>query len=93
MKCPKCGEETPSIKSRIKLCRFCEYRFVEEKKAIKFEGCSDAEELFYKALDYENGNGVPQDYAEAVKWYKLAAAHGIADALERLIALGEEGMV
>jgi hypothetical protein len=23
---------------------------------------------------YENGQGVTQDYAEAVKWYRLAAA-------------------
>jgi uncharacterized protein len=25
---------------------------------------------------YENGKGVPQDYREAVKWYRLAAAQG-----------------
>ena len=27
---------------------------------------------------YETGRGVPQDFAEAVKWYKLAAANGDA---------------
>ena len=27
---------------------------------------------------YENGKGVPQDYAEAVRWYRLAAEQGNA---------------
>lgn len=27
---------------------------------------------------YENGHGVPQNYAEAAKWYRLAADHGSA---------------
>ena len=29
---------------------------------------------------YENGRGVRQDYAEAVKWYRQAAAQGFAEA-------------
>ncbi len=29
---------------------------------------------------YALGSGVPQDFAEAVKWYRLAAEHGDADA-------------
>ena len=29
---------------------------------------------------YANGQGVTQDYAEAVKWFKLAAAQGYASA-------------
>ncbi len=29
---------------------------------------------------YDNGEGVPQDYAEAVKWYRLAAEQGDASA-------------
>ena len=28
---------------------------------------------------YAKGQGVPQDYAEALKWYRLAAAQGDAD--------------
>ena len=27
---------------------------------------------------YDNGKGVPQDYKEAVKWYRLAAEQGDA---------------
>ena len=31
---------------------------------------------------YANGTGVPQDDAEAAKWYKLAAEQGYATAVE-----------
>ena len=31
-------------------------------------------------MRYDNGQGVVQDYAEAVKWYRLAAQQGVADA-------------
>jgi TPR repeat protein len=30
---------------------------------------------------YENGRGVPQNYAEAYKWYALSAAQGFANAV------------
>ena len=33
---------------------------------------------------YRNGNGVPKDYAEAVKWYRKAAAQGNAIAQDNL---------
>mgnify|MGYP001440917094 CR=1 FL=1 len=29
---------------------------------------------------YNNGDGVPQDYVEAVRWYRLAAEQGYANA-------------
>ena len=33
---------------------------------------------------YANGEGVPQDYAEAVRWYRLAAEQGNASAQHNL---------
>ena len=33
---------------------------------------------------YKNGDGVPQDYKEAVKWYRLAAEQGDASAQNNL---------
>jgi hypothetical protein len=33
---------------------------------------------------YYNGDGVPQDYAEAAKWYRKAAKQGDASAQLRL---------
>ena len=35
---------------------------------------------------FENGLGVALDYAEAVRWYRLAAAQGDADAIANLKA-------
>jgi uncharacterized protein len=40
---------------------------------------------------YENGRGVPQDYDEAVKWYRLAAAKGDAHAQYNLGVMYENG--
>jgi len=33
---------------------------------------------------YDNGQGVPQDYKTAMKWYRLAAEQGIANAQTNL---------
>ena len=33
---------------------------------------------------YANGQGVPQDYAEALKWYRLAAMQGHGPAQQNL---------
>ena len=40
---------------------------------------------------YEHGRGVTQDYAQAVKWYRLAAEQGLADAQYRLGSMYDEG--
>ena len=40
----------------------------------------DAEAQFNLGVLYNNGDGVPQDDAEAVRWYRLAADQGYADA-------------
>ena len=44
----------------------------------------DLESWFQKGEDYFYGHGVPQDYAEAVKWWRKAAEQGNADAQLRL---------
>ena len=40
---------------------------------------------------YAEGKGVPQDYQEAVKWYRLAAAQGYAPAEYSLALAYEKG--
>jgi TPR repeat protein len=40
---------------------------------------------------YANGQGVPQDYAEAVKWFRLAAERGDANAQYALGLMYERG--
>jgi TPR repeat protein len=40
---------------------------------------------------YANGHGVAQDHAEALKWYRLAADQGYADAQYNLGVLYKDG--
>ena len=40
---------------------------------------------------YEKGKGVPQDYKEAVKWYRLAAEQGYVKAQINLGTIYSEG--
>ena len=40
----------------------------------------DAPAQFMLGRMYANGDGVPQDAAEAVRWYRLAAEQGLAEA-------------
>lgn len=40
---------------------------------------------------YEHGRGVPQDYAEALKWYRKAADQGNADAQDSVGSMYEQG--
>jgi len=40
----------------------------------------DAQAQNSLGVRYNNGEGVPQDYAEAIKWYRLAAEQGYAHA-------------
>ncbi len=52
----------------------------------------DASARFNLGLMYSNGQGVPQDYTEAVKWYGKAADQGDASAqynLGLMCALGQ----
>ena len=51
----------------------------------------DAEAQFSLGLMYELGQGVPQDYAEAVKWYRMAAEQGHAAAQFNLGLMYAEG--
>jgi TPR repeat protein len=44
----------------------------------------DAEALYRKACAYRDGDGVPQDHAEAFRWFGIAAEKGHADAQVRL---------
>ena len=51
----------------------------------------DLREWFNKGTEYYYGFGVPKDYAEAVKWFRLAAEQGYANAQFFLGYLHEEG--
>ena len=44
----------------------------------------DGDAQYNIGVKYHDGDGVPQDYAEAVKWYRLAADQGEARAQHNL---------
>jgi TPR repeat protein len=44
-------------------------------------------------VKYENGEGVPQDYKEAMKWYRLAIEQGLGIAQARLPHQREGGVL
>jgi len=50
----------------------------EEVQRLAEEGNAQAQALI--GFMYDNGQGVLQNYAEAVQWYRLAADQGVADA-------------
>jgi TPR repeat protein len=44
----------------------------------KIAAQGNAEAEYNVGLLYETGRGPAQDYPEAIRWYRLAAAHGYA---------------
>jgi hypothetical protein len=52
-----------------------------------------ASALYNLALMYRNGEGVPKDDKEAVKWYRLAAEQGHASAQNNLALMYRNGEV
>ena len=55
---------------------------LDELRAVAEQG--DATAQLNLGVRYANGEGVPQDYAEAVRWYRLAADQGLAGAQNNL---------
>ena len=45
---------------------------------------AEAQIHFGLGMRFENGEGVPQDYTEAIRWYRLAADQGHGKAQEKL---------
>ena len=54
----------------------------DETKALADQGDADAQSNL--GIMYENGNGVPENDAEAVKWFRKAADQGHAKAQSNL---------
>jgi len=61
------------------------------KQGIDLAADGDAEAQNILGAMYENGRGVPQDYAQAAAWYRKAAEQGLADAQYNLGVLYYSG--
>ena len=62
---------------------------LEHVRARVVAGDPDAQ--FNLGYQYNTGQGVPQDYAEAVRWYRLAADQGVARAQTNLGVMYDNG--
>ena len=62
---------------------------IEELRLAAEQGDPDAQSNL--GIMYHNGEGVPQDYQEAVKWYRLAAEQGVASAQGNLGVMYDNG--
>lgn len=51
----------------------------------------DAEAQFNLGVIYDSGDGVPQDYQEAAKWFSMAAEQGLAVAQHNLALMYARG--
>jgi TPR repeat protein len=60
-----------------------------DTKALAEQGDADAQNDL--GVMYDNGNGVPQDHAEAAKWFRKAAERGLARAQYNLGIMREIG--
>ena len=65
-------------------CGLSALGFKETKKVA--EG-GDANAQLNLGVMYYNGEGVPQDYKEAVKWYRMSAEQGHDDAQKNLVMM------
>jgi len=63
--------------------------FVDPLKTRAAQGEAEAQNNL--GLRYYQGQGVPQDYAEALKWFRLAAAQGNASAQTSLGVMYSQG--
>jgi len=61
----------------------------DEMKALADQG--DAVAQFNLGFMYESGNGVPENNAEAVEWYRKAAEQGISEAQYNLAHMYQNG--
>ena len=55
------------------------------------EWVGQPEQQFKLANVYYSGDGVPTDYAEALKWYRLAAEQGLAESQHMLGVIYDRG--
>ena len=61
---------------------------LKEWRPLAEQGEADAQHNL--GIMYHQGKGVPQDYAEAAKWYRLAADQGLEKAAKGLEVLEKE---
>lgn len=65
------------------------HELAETRLLAEWVGSPDKQ--FELGTAYYKGNGVPRDYAEAAKWYRLSADQGLAESRFMLGVINEHG--
>ena len=78
------GEDAYNLGDYVKALR--QFRIAAEKGKM-----SSGSAQFYLGVMYDNGQGVPQNYARAVKWYRKAAKKEYAKAQNNLGVMYDNG--
>ena len=68
---------------------FAQGSVFDQMKRLAEQGDADAQNNL--GFMYDNGEGVPENYAEAVKWYRLAAEQGLTVAQHNLALMYVRG--
>ena len=82
-----CQTQTEEIEELEKTNGSTELGDAKDRKAEQLRQAADqgdAEAQYKLGVRYAEGDGVPQDHREAVKWYRLAAEQALAEAQDNL---------
>src|SRR5690349_1652768 len=79
---PACGGHRPTPQ---------EARAIEMDKLLSGAEQGTVEDKYNLGMRYERGMVVPQDYREAVRWYRLSAMQGYREAQYKLCEMSERG--
>ena len=81
-----------AVLTALALCVPVQAQTPEEIDAMRVRAeAGDAEAQNDLGVRYANGDGVPQDDAEAVRWYRLAADQGLASGQSALGVMYSDG--
>ena len=81
---PKLKEIQPEKTNKIATTSEINLKIEQEQPVLNPTKKAEAQIHFGLGMRFENGEGVPQDYNEAIRWYRLAADQGHGKAQEKL---------
>ena len=84
---PELNEIQPEKSNKIATTSETNLKIEQEQPGLNSTKKAEAQIHFGLGMRFEHGEGVPQDYNEAIRWYRLAADQGHSKAQEKLKVL------
>ena len=81
---PEQNEIQPEKSNKIATTSKTNLKIEQEQPGLNSTKKAEAQIHFGLGMRFERGEGVPQDYNEAIRWYRLAADQGHGKAQEKL---------